>query len=306
MKGVGPPDPQGRNLSDSVIRLHIERTGANGVGISMQPADWFTPYRKTWLDLTDLDLASAGVLLVPNSPYLFAGGKEGMLYVLARDHMGRFDDSTAFDSASVNGHFSDDPIGRDDPRRDNLVQKLRVGVNQYCAARPAESFCLGDNQSYPPGVPPPGVTMSDWIAWPHIHGTPVFGTFGNGRAFVYIWPEKDFLKSYRWWGRRMGPEPLLATKLGSTQRVMAPPYLRGVPGAVGMPGGFLALTIDAAQPAAGVLFASVQRCRAFNNDAALHECSVSLCETAANCSQQRFGMLRAFDPITMQEIQGFQ
>jgi hypothetical protein len=67
----------------------------------MTPADWFTPYRKTWLDEVDLDLAAAGVVLIPNTRYLVAGGKEGLLYVLDRDHLGKFDDSVRFDASKV-------------------------------------------------------------------------------------------------------------------------------------------------------------------------------------------------------------
>ena len=75
-----------------------------------------------------------------------------------------------------------------------------------------------------------------------------------------------------------------------------------------MPGGMLALSIDPAQPAAGVLFASVQRCRHFGgpDDSGFQECTVERCQTSdvnsSNCAQQRFGMLRAFDPITLQEL----
>src|SRR5262249_14844796 len=45
--------------------------------------------------------------------------------------------------------------------------------------------------------------MRDWVAWPHIHGTPVFATFGDGSALVYVWPEKDHLKSIPWTGAKL-------------------------------------------------------------------------------------------------------
>jgi hypothetical protein len=73
----------------------------------------------------------------------------------------------------------------------------------------------------------------------------------------------------------------------------------------------LALSIDPAQQTAGVLFASVQRCAAAANDPndqsaelrELHECSAPpLCRPASKCQQQHFGMLRAFDPITLREL----
>jgi hypothetical protein len=72
-----------------------------------------------------------------------------------------------------------------------------------------------------------------------------------------------------------------------------------------MPGGFLALTIDPTQPAAGVLFASVPRCRRVPDDGdfRLNECSMKLCHPdSAACFNQFFGMLRAFDPTNLREL----
>jgi hypothetical protein len=87
-----PPDPAGKNLSNSIVRLRVDPSpGGAPRSISMTPADWFTPYRKTWLDANDLDFASAGVVLIPNTKYLVAGGKDGMMYVLDRDHLGKAD-----------------------------------------------------------------------------------------------------------------------------------------------------------------------------------------------------------------------
>ena len=74
-------DPLGRNLPDSVVRLRVDRR-------PMTPTDWFTPYRKVWLDLEDLDLAAAGVVLIPNSRYLVAAG-EGGYSVRARPRQSR-------------------------------------------------------------------------------------------------------------------------------------------------------------------------------------------------------------------------
>jgi hypothetical protein len=309
-----PPDASGKNLSNSIVRLRVD--SAPGGSISMTPVDWFTPYRKTWLDVNDLDFASAGLVLIPNTRYLVAGGKEGMLYVLDRDHLGRFDDSVPFDASKFVGpvsefHTSGDSVGKDDPRRDQVVQKFQASESQYCAVRPDPLYCLDAGQKYPPlpppGVamkdwPPRGVTMAGWVPWAHIHGTPVFGAFPDGRAFLYLWAEKDFLKSFRWWGRRFHTTPTIAANPSGA--VLAPPYLSNEILANGMPGGMLALTIDPTQKerAAGVLFASVQRCRRFNDDPALHECAVERCRTSTNCQEPRFGMLRAFDPITLEEL----
>lgn len=333
----GPPDASGKNLSNSIVRLRVDPApGARpgSIPISMTPADWFTPYRKTWLDEVDLDFAAAGVVLIPNTRYLVAGGKEGMVYVLDRNHLGKFDGSAPFDAAkamfidplneSRGAHTSEDSAALDEPNRDQVVQKFRASENQYCAAGPNPNFCLGRGQSYPRSPPSHGrgVQMNDWLPWPHIHGTPVFSAFPDGRAFLYVWAEKDFLKSFQWWGKRFETTATkIATKLGTGEpgeRLLAPPFLGGADanqflGPVGMPGGMLALSIDPVQPAAGVLFASVQRCAASfkgpdaqdKQDAELrelHECSVQRCQLGSNCDQQHFGILRAFDPITLREI----
>jgi outer membrane protein assembly factor BamB len=317
-----PPDSAGKNLSNSIVRLRVDPGGTPG-SISMTPADWFTPYRKKWLDALDLDFAAAGVVLIPNTRYLVVGGKDGMMYVLDRNHLGKFDGSMPFDASKLiipppeNFHTSGDPVGLDNLRRDQVVQKFQAAQNQYCAAGPNPIYCLSKGTSYPPSPPPPGpgVTTSDWIMWPHIHGTPVFGAFPDGRAFLYLWAEKDFLKSFRWWGKRfdttpaaitvnMLPKPGVATNK-SGDAVLAPPYLSDQVLANGMPGGMLSLTIDPAQPAAGVLFASVQRCKAFQpteSETAFNECSVQRCTNSTNCQEPRFGMLRAFDPITLREL----
>jgi hypothetical protein len=320
----GPPGPLGKNLSNSVVRLRVDinPNGPAAGSISMTAADWFTPYRKTWLDAIDLDFAAAGVVLIPNTRYLVAGGKEGMLYVLDRNHLGKLDDSVFFDASTLAGslmhpppfHTSEEPGSLDDPRRDHVVQKFRPGENQYCAAGANPLFCLNPGEDYPsPTARPLGVTMNGWIAFPHIHGTPLFGAFRDGRAFLYLWAEKDFLKSFRWWGRRLETTPTAIATNKAGARVLAPPYLQDnqTPlgaGSAGMPGGMLALSIDPAQPAAGVLFASVQRCRRFGgpDDSRFEECTVERCQTSdtqsSNCGQQRFGMLRAFDPITLEEV----
>jgi hypothetical protein len=323
-----PVDPLGGNLPDSVVRLRIEPR-PNSSAISMTPSDWFTPYRLAWLDVNDLDFAAAGVVLVPNTRYLVAAGKEGVLYVLDRDNLGKFDGSVPFDEKTVESHTSEDLVALNDARRDQVVQKFRIGENQYCAATsPNPVYCLGAGQSYPPPPTPPGrgVAMNQWPTWPHVHGTPVFGAFPDGRAFLYVWPEKDFLKSFRWWGKRFDTAPMIATKRESEhEKLLAPPYIANRPGATdngalqfGMPGGFLSLAIDPAKPAAGVLFASVPRCAMwFVFDASrnakldaelreLHECEVQRCQDpttqATNCGDQDFGMLRAFNPITMREL----
>jgi len=252
--------------------------------IVMSPTDWFTPYRKIWQDNFDMDLGSGGVMLIPNSHYMVAAGKEGILYLLDGNSMGKFDSSSPVPRCP--------PVPEDEGGRDRAVQKFVVGFNQY--------FPPGFLQ--PCGDPP--LHSSDWTQWPHVHGTPVLGEFHNGNTFLYVWPEKDHLKSFRWADNKFQAQPKIATSR-SGQLVLAPPWkddkhLNTV-GQNGMPGGMLTVSIDPTKPNAGVLFASVKTC---GDGATWRECSKTLCgdTTAPACIHQDLGMLRAFDPINLREL----
>ncbi|MEV4442037.1 hypothetical protein AB0K09_24115 [Streptomyces sp. NPDC049577] len=81
----------------------------------------------------------------------------------------------------------------------------------------------------------------------HIHGGPVHWDFPGG-PWVYIWPENAALRAYRFTGGRLVTDPV---SLSTTTDPV------GVPGgSPGMPGGFLSLSADGADPASGLLWAS--------------------------------------------------
>jgi hypothetical protein len=86
---VGTPS----NRSDTTNRgesfLKLTRNGTN-----LTVASWFTPYNFTNLENGDIDLGSAGLLLIPGTTLAFSGGKEGVLYLVNRDNMGGLSAST--------------------------------------------------------------------------------------------------------------------------------------------------------------------------------------------------------------------
>jgi len=66
-------------------------------------ADYFTPFNQSTLDAGDLDIASGGLMLLPDSagtgqhPHiLMSCGKNGAIYVIDRDNMGQFNSSNDF------------------------------------------------------------------------------------------------------------------------------------------------------------------------------------------------------------------
>jgi hypothetical protein len=105
------------DYGDSVLKLAPDPASGpanqniNGWGLKV--VDYFTPSNQDTLAAGDLDLGSSGTLLLPDSagspahPHLMvASGKEGTLYLIDRDNMGKFD-----------------------PAGDHVVQELPAAVN---------------------------------------------------------------------------------------------------------------------------------------------------------------------------------
>jgi hypothetical protein len=77
----------GAEYGDTLIKLSTRK------GLSV--TDFFTPSNQKTLNDTDMDFGSGGVLLLPDQPgrhprELVTGGKDGVLYLINRDNMGRF------------------------------------------------------------------------------------------------------------------------------------------------------------------------------------------------------------------------
>jgi PQQ-like domain len=89
--------PSGGDYGDSVLKLEIDPgyTGPNGTGIKV--VDYYTPTDQAKLDRFDGDLASSGVLILPDGwggrahpNLLLASGKRGTIYLINRNRMGHF------------------------------------------------------------------------------------------------------------------------------------------------------------------------------------------------------------------------
>jgi hypothetical protein len=80
-----------------------------------QVVDWFIPYNWSALNANDVDLGSAGVLIVPSTNLLASGGKEGKLYLLDRSNLGHFHSGSdsqivqSFQVAPTGRHFHGTP-----------------------------------------------------------------------------------------------------------------------------------------------------------------------------------------------------
>ncbi len=96
-----------QNWGDSFLRL--DREGA--------VLDYFTPYNEATLNAGNIDLASAGVLLLPDQPgphphLLVQAGKNATIYLVDRDDMGRHSPSG---DAAVQALYDIFPFGTPEP-----------------------------------------------------------------------------------------------------------------------------------------------------------------------------------------------
>jgi len=87
-----------KNFSESVLK--ISPTGSL--------LDWFTPFNRSTLDANDIDLGSAGVIILPDTvgstahPHLvLATGKIAILYLLDQTNMGKFHSGSNLDVQEV-------------------------------------------------------------------------------------------------------------------------------------------------------------------------------------------------------------
>ena len=82
----------GSNYGDSVVKL----SAASGLSV----ADYFTPSDQATLDANDTDFGSGAATILIDQPsgpvphLLIGGGKEGNLFLLNRDNMGKFSSTT--------------------------------------------------------------------------------------------------------------------------------------------------------------------------------------------------------------------
>jgi outer membrane protein assembly factor BamB len=149
MTGNGTFDA-GRQFGNSLVKMNA----------ALSPIGWFTPDNEKALTLLDIDLGSAGPLLLPDTNQVLGGGKQGRLYLVDRDTQ-----------AQQPHHW------------------WRAGTNppvQYFqASRPWRITWL----SWFP--------LLFNIGYHHIHGSPVYWNGPKG-PMIYVWPEEDNVRAYRY------------------------------------------------------------------------------------------------------------
>jgi hypothetical protein len=171
----------------------------------------------------DQDLGAAGVVLIPEHGNLIGGGKDGILYNLNKDDLGKTTWDPHFNLPFVATYLPNGPNGAS-----GLATTTAANANWPIVNRDRNL----------PAQTPTGKSH-------HIHGTPVF----MGRAttgIVYLWGENERLKAYNY---------DRATKRITTFRGQGTQIASGnMPPPGGMPGGRLVVSSNGTTPGTGVVW----------------------------------------------------
>jgi hypothetical protein len=263
MTGNGPVG--GGDYGDSFIKLNPQ------LGV----IDYFTPGNWEGADQSDVDLGSAGPLLLPGGT-LLGGGKTGVFYLLDQGHLGGLEGDSnaplqefqaaagpsdalpiitasvlyalaiAMDAGAVIEGIEGNPVAAATLAADAVI------TSEVAALVLSTELCGFDNH--------------------HIHGSPVVWSSPKDGPMVYVWAERDYLKAFKY-------DPA-ARRFSSTSPAyrssMEDPDHGGIATTKFMPGAVLSVSANGSSSGSGIVWASLP---------AMSNALASLAE----------GVLRAFD-----------
>jgi hypothetical protein len=171
----------------------------------------------------DQDIGAAGVVLIPDRGNLFGGGKDGILYNLNKDNLGKTTWDPQFNLPFVATYLPNAPNGP-------------AGLPTTTVPDPNWPIVNRDRNL--PSQTPFGKSY-------HIHGTPVYMERATG-GILYVWGENERLKAYNYdfATKRITSFRGQGTQLASGN--MAPPG--------GMPGGRLVVSSNGTAPGTGIVW----------------------------------------------------
>jgi len=200
------------DFAECFIKLSCAR-GANGPVLTLE--DWFSPFRDATrqnfgeLDYTDQDLGSSGPIIPTASDVLLGAGKDGVLYVVKRNDMGKvIGDFSHLKAPPTFFTFDPDPT-----------------IPSYVGASPT------GNLDFKPG---PGVKTH------HQHSSPVYWDSQAHGPLLFTWGENGNLRAISY-DKATGQTKLLAHGEEFASAQLAAP---SNPSVGGMPGGMVVLSAD--------------------------------------------------------------
>jgi hypothetical protein len=217
------PGTMAGNFGECFVKLRYTAGGAgvNGGKPTLAVADFWGAFSDFGRQDEDQDLGAAGVVLVPERGNLIGGGKDGILYNLDKNDLGKTTWDPQFNLPFVATYLPNPPNGA-------------AGLPTTTAANPNWPIVNRDRNL--PAQTPTGKTH-------HIHGTPVYMERAK-TAILYLWGENERLKAYNM---------DLATRRITGFRGEGTQFASGnMPAPGGMPGGRLVVSSNG--PNTGVIW----------------------------------------------------
>jgi hypothetical protein len=216
------------DLADSFIRL-------DNSGGKLNLKDWYTPPSRDFMEACDMDLGSSGPGVIPEFGLVLGAGKTGILYVLDKDNMGQDRDTPLTLDAA--GQWTGTPDC-------HSGKCFRIAENQH-GQHNVKQTC--DDMKHFPFDTKTGFNKSSWNttlnSYPHVHGAPVLWKSGRKDYNLYVWPEEDFLKTFRFDGQKFNTTPV-----GQSAPIDA--------ANMSMPGGVLSLSWDGSSVKTAIIWAA--------------------------------------------------
>ena len=219
------PGTMAGNFGESFVRLRYTPgvAGVDNGKPKLEVADFWGAFSDFGRQDEDQDLGAAGVFIIPERGNLIGGGKDGVLYNLNKDDLGKNRWDPQFNLPFVATYLPNPPNGAAGlPTTTQADQNWPI-VNL--------------DRNLPMNTP----TRKTY----HIHGTPVYMEDASS-GFVFIWGENERVKAYDY---------DFATKRITGFRAQGAQFASGVMDAPGgMPGGRLVVSSNGTTPKTGVVW----------------------------------------------------
>jgi hypothetical protein len=219
------PGTMAGNFGECFVKLRYTpgAAGVNGGKPALDVADFWGAFSDFGRVDEDQDLGAAGVVLIPEHGNLIGGGKDGILYNLNKDNLGKTTWDPQFNLPFVATYLPNPPNGP-------------AGLPTTTAANPNWPIVNRDRNL--PAQTPTGKSH-------HIHGTPVYMERAN-TGILYLWGENERLKAYNF---------DLATRRLTGFRGEGTQFASGnMPAPGGMPGGRLVVSSNGMTAGTGVVW----------------------------------------------------
>ena len=219
------PGTMAGNFGECFVKLRYTAGtgGADNGKPKLAVADYWGAFSDFGRADEDQDLGAAGVVLIPETGNLIGGGKDGIVYNLDKNNLGKDSWNPQFNLPFVATYLPNQPNGA-------------AGLPTTTAANPNWPIVNRDRNL---------MTQTPTGKTHHIHGTPVFMQRAK-TGIIYLWGENERLKAYNF---------DLATKRITTFRGEGTQFASGnMPAPGGMPGGRLVGSSNGNTVGTGVLW----------------------------------------------------